>query len=70
MSINPGYISSQPIDEDINVTISLLSTRPTPLTVIDPPQSPGLIVGFYNGSIDVVELFMVDGSGTRYIKAV
>lgn len=70
MSINPGYISSQPIDEDVDVTISLLTTRPSALTVIDPPKSPGLIVGFYNGSIDAVELYMVDGSGTRYIKVV
>ncbi len=70
MTINPGYISSQPISEDVDVTISLISTRPDPTVLLDPPQSPGLIVGFYNGAIDVVELYIVNGAGTGYIKTV
>jgi len=69
MAIQPSFISSQPISENTDTTISFLNTRPTGDTVISPPLSPGLLVGFYNGSIDCVELYIVSGDGTKYIKA-
>lgn len=69
MAIQPSYISSQPISENTDTTISLLTFRPTGETIIDPPLDPGLLVGYYNGSLDSVELFIVSGDGTRYIKA-
>lgn len=69
MAIQPSYISSQPISENTDTTISLLPVRPTADTVLNPPLSPGLLVGFYNGSLDCVELYIVSGDGTKYIKA-
>lgn len=69
MAIQPSYISSQPISENTDATISLLSFRPIPSTVISPPLSPGLLVGYYNGSLGAVELYIVSGDGTKYIKA-
>jgi hypothetical protein len=68
MPIDPGYISSQPIYEDVDVTISMLPTRPDLAATITPAASPGLLVGFYNGTLDVVELYMVSADGARYIK--
>jgi hypothetical protein len=68
MPISPGYISSQPIYEDVDVTITMLPARPDLAATIDPPASPGLLVGFFNGALDVVELYMVSTDGARYIK--
>ncbi len=69
MAIQPSYISTQPISENTDTTISLITFRPTADTVISPPSSPGLLVGYYNGSLDSVELYIVSGDGTKYIKA-
>lgn len=68
MSIDPGYISSQPITEDVETTIQLLASRPSITEIIDPPKAAGLIVGFFNGAIDVVELYIVSADGRRYIR--
>lgn len=69
MAIQPSFIGSQPISQNTDTTISLLQARPTSDTIIDPPLDPGLLVGYYNGSLEAVELFIVSGDGTRYIKA-
>lgn len=70
MSIQPPYISTQPITQGVSVVIEIINFRPNNAIFIDPPKDPGLMVGYYNGSIDAVELYIVDGSGRRYIKAV
>ena len=37
-------------------------------TVIDPPASPNRLYGWYNGTSDMVELFVTSASGTRYLR--
>jgi hypothetical protein len=70
MAINPSGIKSVEVAQDTNVCIELLSTRPVEGATFSPAKQPGLLVGFYNGALDGVEIFVVDYTGTRYVRMV
>lgn len=70
MAINPSGIKSVEISQDANTCIQLLPTRPVEGAVFSPAKQPGLLVGFYNGVLDGVEIFVVDYTGTRYVRMV
>ena len=48
----------------------LTGTQPdvSPSALIDPPLTPNRLYGWYNGSSDMVELFMTTSAGNRYIR--
>lgn len=48
----------------------LTGTQPdvSPDALLDPLQVPNRLYGWYNGSSDMVELFMTNSSGNRYIR--
>lgn len=66
MAINRVSISSQSITENTNAIIQVLYTRP-PSGLLDPPQTPGKLVGYYNGATGFMELYVIDNSGTRLL---
>ena len=68
MAINHSSIATQDIRTNHEVAIELLSTRPDVNEVLSSPVTPNVMVGFYNNALGVVELFITDNSGLRYIK--
>ena len=68
MAINRSSITSQSIEENTNVVIDMLSAPPDLNAIIDPLDIPGKLYGFYNGATGFVELYLVDKSGSRYLR--
>lgn len=68
MAINRSFIGTTPLNEATDVAIQMLSTRPDTNVVLDPVITPNILVGFYNGSTDRVELYIVNSAGNRYLR--
>lgn len=69
MPINNPYFSSIDIkDSQGDLVIELLDQEPIPNRLFAPAKAPGQIAGFYNSRFDEVSLFVVDSSGTRWMK--
>jgi hypothetical protein len=68
MSINPTSISSQSIKENTDVVIEIVYTRPSLTETFDPPEIPGRIIGYYNGSSGFMELYVFNRSGTGLLQ--
>jgi len=63
MAINRTSLSSESIETNTNAVIEVLYAAPNLNTELDPPQPPGKIIGYYNGSIDKVQLYVVRPDG-------
>lgn len=70
MAINPALFDSQPISENTDVTIELLTVRPDPGAYMATAVKPNRLVGYYDSFTDSVELYISDNSGHRYMKIV
>jgi len=69
MGIEPSAIASQSIaSQDVPVVIELLTVQPIAGALLTTARPPGQLVGFYNGSTDVVELYVVANSGLRLLR--
>jgi hypothetical protein len=68
MAINRTSLSAQSISENYDVAIQILAARPDVNTALETPVTPNVMVGFYNSSRGVVELYVTSASGLRYIK--
>jgi len=68
MTINRTSLSATPIQEGANtVVIEMRSDLPRTDRELDPPQPPGKIIGYYNGTSGFVELYVVSYSGTALL---
>ena len=63
----PG-MTSIPVDENPDVVIQMVNSRPILNVAFERRLPPGKIVGFYNSNLDGVELFVVGTSGQRWYK--
>lgn len=70
MPINPSQIAATPLSQSPDFTIELVSVRPSLTDPLQVAKVPGQLVGFYNNSQGVVELYIVDTSGLRLAKVV
>ena len=68
MAINRTSLSSEAIETNTNSVIEMRSVRPEAGGIIDPPEPPGKIIGFFNGASGFVELYIVSGSGNRLLR--
>ena len=68
MAINRSSISAQDISQNYSVSIRLATTRPDVTAYLDVPVEPNVMVGFYNANLRVVELYVTDQAGRRYIR--
>lgn len=66
--INPATFTSEPIFQNNNIVIEMKPTRPSVVTQFDNVVAPGTIVGYYNGVANIVELYMADSTGTKWVK--
>lgn len=70
MAFNLPYIGSQSYEDSTDVRILLLSSRPDLTSDMLTPLNPGQLVGYYNPTVDAVELYSVDSTGYRYIRVI
>jgi len=70
MTINRTSIAAEPITENTKVGIKLLLTRPSVTDSLVTPIDPNVMFGYYDPTRGVVELYMSDPSGYRYLKVI
>ena len=69
MAINRSSIASASITEDnFDVCIEILSTRPAIGAYLSTPTTPNKLVGYYDSVFNVVELYLTDNTGRRYLR--
>ena len=66
---NPAIIATS-YEENTEVTIAMLQTRPNLSLVSTVKRQPNLLNGYYNAATDTVELYVTDATGYRYIRVV
>jgi hypothetical protein len=68
MAINRLSISSQSIKTNTEAVIEVLYTEPPAADEsLNPAQTPGKLVAYYNGSNDTTKLYIVSRSGLRML---
>ncbi len=67
-TINPAGFASVPLAESDNLTVSLVAERPVEYVILGTPQRPGKLVGYFNPNLNMVELFVIAGTGTYWLK--
>jgi hypothetical protein len=68
MAINRTSISAQDITQDPSFSIKLASTRPDTTAYLSTPVEPNVMIGFYDSTLNAVQLYVTDPTGRRYIK--
>ena len=68
MGINRSSFSAEPLSQNTDVTIRLVSARPNTAETLEVPVQPNILTGFYNDATDEMELYISDFAGLRYIK--
>lgn len=68
MTINRTSLTARSItSETDNMIIEMRGDEPSTTTNLDPPQPPGKMIGYYNGSTGFVELYIVSANGLRLL---
>jgi len=70
MAINPSAVASASITDQFPLAIEILTTQPVHNAVFSPVRTPGSIVGWYNGVSNMVELYIVNRAGNRFLKLI
>jgi len=70
MGINRSSFSGQSITENTEITIEMLLTPPDPFVYLDTPVKPSTLYGFYNDALDLVQLYVTDSLGRRFIPVI
>lgn len=60
-------MTSESITTNTDAVIEIRYTEPDTTALIDPPDTPNKLVGYYQGSTDVVRLYITDNSGLRLL---
>lgn len=69
MAINPSAIGATPVTNgEVAFAIEMLAEQPSTSGVFTPARPAGQICGFYNGATDLVELYVVNNSGIRFVR--
>ena len=68
MAINRTSITAQDITQDPSFSIKLAATRPDTTAYLATPVEPNVLIGFYDSTLNVVQLYVTDPTGRRYIK--
>ena len=68
MAINRTSITAQDITQNYSFAIKLLTTRPDTNAIQNPTVEPNIMAGFYDSTRNVVELYVTDQTGRRYLK--
>lgn len=67
--IEPSSIGSKPITlMESDIKIEMLTEPPVTGKMFRPRRPPGQLCGYYNGNSNLVELFVVNSNGERFLK--
>ena len=68
MAINRSFVSTNSTEKYNSTNIEILSSEPPLNGVLTVAKTPGQVVGYYNGTTDVVTLYVVLGSGLKMAR--
>lgn len=69
MPINSSALATKQLtDQDTPTVIELLTSPPILSQALSPTRPPGQLVGFYNGTLGVVELYVVNNQGDGFLR--
>ena len=69
MAINSVSMTSQSVTENTDAVIEVRYVEPPlPEVLMDPPETPGKLIAYYNGVDDTTSLYIVDRSGLRLLR--
>jgi len=68
MAINRTSITAEDIRVNTDIAVQMLANRPDTSATLVTPVTPNLLVGYYNNTLNVVELYVTSGSGYNYIR--
>lgn len=69
MTINRSSLSTANILEDnFDFAIEIVTTRPPVGTYSDTATIPNKLLGYYDPTNEVVELYVTDNTGRRYLR--
>ena len=68
MAISRANFGSTDVSENYEVSIDMLTSQPDTQAVLNPVVTPNLLVGYYNATYDVVELYISNNTGTRWFR--
>lgn len=68
MAINRVSLTSESINTNTEAVVEVVYAQPpNPEDILDPPQTPGKLVAYYNGANDRASLYIVSRSGLRLL---
>ena len=68
MAINPVSMTSESITTNTEAIIEIVYYEPDPNRLLEVPQTPGKLIGAFNGAQGVVNLYVIDNSGLRMLR--
>ena len=69
MAINRVSMTSESITTNTESIIEVVySEPPSPEYILDPAQTPGKLIAYYNGADDTTSLYIVSKSGLRLLQ--
>lgn len=66
MGINRITLGAQPLAENTDVTIRMVTSRPQPGVTLAAKVAPNTLTGYYDSRTDSVELYVSDPTGYQY----
>ena len=68
MSINRSSLAAKSVTENTDATVEILLDRPPSSDVaLESPLPAGKLYAYYDAAIDTMTLYIVSGSGLRFI---
>lgn len=68
MPISRANFGSADVSENYEVFIDMVTSQPNTQDILNPTVTPNLLVGYYNATYDVVELYIANNTGTRWFR--
>lgn len=68
MAINRVSMTAESVQENTDAIIEVRYTEPPAGVLLDVPEVPNKLIGYYDGNYDVVRLYIVDDSGLRLLR--
>lgn len=68
MAINRSFISTQSTDKFGGSIVKMMVGSPPTNLALNPPLTPGQMIGYYNGTTDSVSLYVVSATGNNLLR--
>lgn len=68
MPIEPAAFASVSLSSAGRAVIEILNQPPNTTSQINPPETPGKLVGYYNPTTDKVQLYIASSAGVFWIR--